>query len=322
MELSSNLTHLRRCLLPTVILLCFSTVLLALLEPWYFSPQNLANNLASILPLCFLAIGQTLVVLSGGIDISLGTMLTLSSVTIVALFGEHPSPSLVGGSVLVGLSVGIVAGAVNGFATCVLGLQPMIATFASSFLWGGIALWIMPQPGGTVPHALTDFVHGTFLLPSPAWIIIFLIGYWALFCNTKFCRHLYAVGGSSIFSYISGISVQRVRFTSYVLAGLVTALGAIFMISDLGTADPLIGGPLVLSSIVAVVLGGSRLSGGEGGVIGSLFGALILTWFRNIVLGLGLPYLWQPLIDGLIVMLALAGPGLALVIKEKVVWKR
>jgi ribose transport system permease protein len=322
MELSSDFSHLRRCLLPTVILLCFSAGFLALLEPWYFAPHSLANNLSSILPLCFLAIGQTFVVLTGGIDISLGTMLTLSSVTIVRLFGDNPSPSLGIGSVLAGLLVGITAGAVNGFGVCVLGLQPMIATFASSFLWGGIALWIMPQPGGTVPQTLSDFIHGSLFLPFPAWIIVLAIGCWALFYRTKFCRHLYAVGGNSMFSYISGIAVQRVKFNSYALGGLMTSLGAVFMVSDLGTADPLIGGPLVLSSIVAVVLGGSRLAGGEGGVVGSIFGVLILTCFRNIVLGLGLPYLWQPLIDGLIVMLALSGPGLTVIIKGKAIWKR
>jgi ribose transport system permease protein len=134
-------------------------------------------------------------------------------------------------------------------------------------------------------------------------------------------RFLKNVGGNSASANVSGISVRKVRFLAYALAGLMTGFGALFMVSDLGTADPLIGGPLVLSSIVAAVLGGNRLSGGEGGAIGSIVGVLILTSFRNIVFGLGLPYLWQPLIDGLIVMVALSGPGLAAIGGRRLAWE-
>jgi ribose transport system permease protein len=321
MPSSSDLTHLRRSLLPSTIIFLFSAAVLAFLEPWYFTPESLGHNLSSLLPLCFLAVGQTLVVLTGGIDISLGTMLTLSSVVMVSMFGDSPGSGLIGASILSGLLVAVLAGVVNGFCNCVLGLQPMIATFASSFLWGGISLWIMPQPGGTVPSTLTDFVHGQFVLPTAAWILMALALFWILFYKTKFCRQLYAVGGNSASAHVSGISVRKVRFLAYALAGLMTGLGALFMVSDLGTADPLIGGPLVLSSIVAAVLGGNRLSGGEGGAIGSIVGVLILTSFRNIVFGLGLPYLWQPLIDGLIVMVALSGPQLASIGRRRLAWK-
>src|ERR1700747_1273124 len=119
MPSASELTHLRRSLLPSTIIFIFSAAVLAFLEPWYFTPESLGHNLSSLLPLCFLAVGQTLVVLTGGIDISLGTMLTLSSVVMVSMFGDSAGSGLIGASILSGLLVAVLAGAVNGFCNCV-----------------------------------------------------------------------------------------------------------------------------------------------------------------------------------------------------------
>lgn len=293
------------------LLLGVCLLLVGWLQPRYFRPANLVNNLRTFLPLMFLAAAQTLVVIAGGIDLSLGALLTLCSVVMVQTFGAAPTTGVTLGAVALGWGVGVGCGTFNGVCVAYLRLQPIVATFATSFLWGGIALWVLPQPGGTAPAALTEGVRASFGLPFALWVVVAMLLAWAWFGGTRLARFFYAVGGSPPAAFASGVPVARVRLISYVLAGGLAGLAAVLLVADLGSGDPLIGGPFTLFSVVAVVLGGTRLSGGQGSVVGSLIGVVVLSLFRNLVFNLGLPYLWQPFADGLIILLAVAGPGLS-----------
>lgn len=299
-----------------LILLIIGLVLTALFQPAFFAPRTLSNNLRTFLPLILLAVAQTVVVLGGGIDLSLGAVLTLSSVVMVQTFGPESDPGLARtvGGVLLGLVVGALAGAVNGFCVAYLRLQPIIATFASSFIWGGLALWVLPQPGGNVPTVLQDLVRVYFLVPFAFWVIAAILLVWGWFMGTRSARALYAVGGNPQAAFTSGINVEGVRLMSYAVAGLITGFGAFFLTADISTGDPLIGGPLTLASVVAVVIGGTRLSGGVGGIVGSILGAVVYYLLKNVValsvFNFHLSPQWQTLIDGSVIVLALAAPGL------------
>jgi ribose transport system permease protein len=293
-----------------LVLLVVCVAATALLQPRFLRPALLANSLRSYLPLIFLAVGQTVVVIGGGIDLSLGTLLTLASVVTVRAFGPEPAFPGALAALALGLATGAAAGLANGLCVAYLRLQPIIATFATAFVWGGLALWVLPQPGGTVPEALVEAVRVRWPLPFAVWVILALLATWGWFCGTRGARFLYAVGGHAPAAYASGVAVDRVRLASYLAAGTLAGVGAILLVADLATGDPLIGAPMTLPSVVAVVIGGTRLSGGAGSVVGSVVGVVVLALFRNIVFYLGVPSLWQTLIDGLIVVLALAGPGL------------
>ncbi|NJK45846.1 MAG: ABC transporter permease [Pleurocapsa sp. SU_196_0] len=152
-------------------LLIVSSVIVLVLQPGYFEGRTLANNLRSYLPLMCLAVAQTIIVIGGGIDLSIGAVLTLSSVVMVRVFGENPGALEVALGVGAGVLVGTLAGAVNGWSVAYLRLQPIIATFATASLWSGAALWVLPQPGGVVPQGVQDFVRFNPLIPFALVVI-------------------------------------------------------------------------------------------------------------------------------------------------------
>ena len=308
-----------------LVLLIVGLVLTAVFQPAFFTPRTLANNLRTFLPLILLAVAQTMVVLGGGIDLSLGAILTLSSVVMVQTFGPEPDPGFLRtfGGVVLGLVVGTLAGAVNGFCVAYLRLQPIIATFATSFIWAGLSLWVLPQPGGNVPTVLQNFVRIYFLVPFAIWVILAIGLVWVWFMGTRWTRALYGVGGNPQAAFTSCINVEGVRLGAYAVSGLLTGLGAFFLTADISTGDPLIGGPLTLASVVAVVIGGTRLSGGVGGIIGSILGAVVYYLLKNVValsvFNFNLSPQWQTLIDGVVIVLALAAPGLLALVRG---WRR
>ncbi len=225
----------------SLLLFLVSLILIAYFQPAYFRPLNLVNNLRSILPLVFVTIAQTIIVISGGIDLSLGSLLTLASVTTVQVFSMLHSSLIGWAAIPAGLGVAILAGAINGYAIAFLRLQPIVATFATSFLWSGIALWVLPVAGGSVPDVLSGMVRYKFAVPFGAATILFAILVWTLFNRLRICRYIYAVGGNPSSAHLSGIPVAAVKFTAYVLAGAISGIAAVLLVADIGTGDPLIG---------------------------------------------------------------------------------
>jgi ribose transport system permease protein len=303
-------------------LLVVSSVAVLILQPAYFEGRTLSNNLRSYLPLMCLAVAQTIIVIGGGIDLSIGAVLTLSSVVMVSVFGAEPGALEVVLGMTAGIAVGTLAGAVNGWCVAYLRLQPIIATFATTSLWGGLALWVLPQPGGVVPQGIQDFVRFNPIIPFAVVVIGLMILGWQFFLTTKAARALFAVGGAPQAAFSSGVNVDFVKLTSYAAGGFITGIGAFFLIAETATGDPLIGAPLTLSSVVAVVIGGTRLSGGAGSAIGSMLGVIVLSLLRQVIafqIGFrsGLSPQWQTLIDGIIVVFALAGPGLVRLLRRK-----
>jgi ribose transport system permease protein len=298
-----------RAFIPSVALLAVCLVIVAVVDPQFLAARAVADFLRSNLPIIFIAVGQTIVVISGGIDLSLGAILTLSSVVTVTLLTEATTVSGILSALFVGVIVGGGAGMLNGFVITTVRLQPVIATFAMSFIWSGIALWVFPRPGGQVPDELMTLVRHNPILPFGLWVIGAICGVWWWASQTRFVRHLLAAGGNETSAFSSGIPIDRVKVLSYGVAGLVTGIGSLFLIADIGTGDPLIGAPLILPSVVALIIGGTRLSGGRGSVVGTIVGVVVLGLFRQIVFYLDLPSDWQPLADGVLIICALAGPG-------------
>jgi ribose transport system permease protein len=296
-----------------VVLLVVAFVIYYSLVP-NFRPAIVSSNLLGFVPLMLLAAGQTVVVIGGGIDLSIGAILVLANVTFIRMLGETPTTGTVLLAVVAALAAGVLAGALNGFCVSILRFQPIVTTFATSFVFGGAALYVLPEPGGRVPAGLQNAFYADPLgIPMFLAFAVMVMLLWAYLRSTRYGPYLYASGGRDLSAFQSGVPVSTVKFFSYCIAGLMAGLAGLALSLSVGTGNATPQGgdeALTLQSIVAVVLGGTRLSGGQGGVLGSLIGVVILSLIQGIVSFAGVSSWWQTLLNGTIVVLALAGPGL------------
>jgi ribose transport system permease protein len=317
-----NNTRLKRLSLRHPYLFALLLLLVALgvnlyFQPNLFSPRVLSGNMRIFLPMMLVSAGQAVVIIAGGIDLSVGAVVSMVNTILVTLITRDSTTSDVLLGLLAALGAGMAAGAFNGVCVALLRLQPIVTTYATSFIFAGIALWILPRPGGLLPEGMTGSYRSAPLgLPLALWTAVLIGALWLVVRRTRYARFLFAVGGEPESAYATGIPVNAMRLSTYVVAGLMSALAALALTLNTGTGDPRIGEAMTLSSIVAVVLGGTRLSGGQGGVIGTLMGVVVLGTIRNIISFANVPTWSQTLVDALIIVGALAGPGLVRLIRS------
>jgi ribose transport system permease protein len=273
------------------------------------SYYDLSQMAASGATLALAAIGQTIVILSGGFDLSAGAAISLVNVALATwLHDPSTSPFLV---IAAGVAVGMTSGAFNGFFVAVLGMQPIVVTLATMFILQGVTLLIMDKPGGEVAPALSDLLMGDAipnLLPKPIVLIALVLVAWAWLKRTNFGVWLYAVGGDIESARAVGVPTRSVLFLVYVLAGGCYGFAGVFVSAQTGSADPLIGNPMLLQMFAAVVVGGTKLGGGRGGPLGTVFGAYVLMMVVNILLVLNVSAYYSTVAEGSILILAvLAG---------------
>jgi ribose transport system permease protein len=282
------------------------------LQPNLFTARVFNGNFRTFLPLILLAAGQTVVVIGGGIDLSIGAIVSMVTAVLVTRLAPDSGMAAFAGVVALGALAGMAAGALNGFAVSILRLQPIVTTYATSFIFSGIALWVLPRPGGNMPGDLVKIYRGSSPLGVPlgVYVAAVIILLWVLLRATRYGRYLFAVGGKAEAAYTTGVPVNWVRFSTYVIAGLMAAMCALAITLATGAGDPRAGDQMTLDSVVAVVLGGTRLSGGQGGVAGTVMGVIILGLIRNIISFANVPNWWQTLVDALIIVIALAAPGI------------
>jgi len=290
--------------------------ILALLVNFYFQksilePNTINNNLRVFLPLVLLAAGQSIVILTGGIDISVGSIVSIVSAllaTRVGLEGAVEQTLIWFG---IALLVGIAAGSINGFFIAYLRLQPIITTYATSFFFGGLALFILPQPGGGIPKEVAEVYRTSnpFGLHWAFYVIPLLIFVWLLVRQTRYGRYLFAVGGKAQAAYETAVPVNQVIFSTYVISGFMAALSGICITLLTGSGNPQIGDPMTLQAITAVVIGGTAMSGGVGGVAGPIMGAITLGVIKNIISFANIDTWWQTFVNAIIIVTALAAPG-------------
>lgn len=280
-----------------------------ILQPSFVEPAVLQSNLTTFLPLILVAIGQTYVILAGDIDLSVGSIVALSNVVTVSVFATLGNgPDAIPYGMAAGLATGFLCGLVNGFLVSVLRLQPIVTTFATGIVLAGAAIWVLPQAGLPVPDAYWMGYSGAVLgVPTVLAVLVAAGLCVAILSRSVFHAHLLAAGGNRAGAFQTGLPLVRLRIIAYGLSGLFSAIAALCLTGETASGDPLLGGALALSAISAVVLGGTALSGGQGGAIGSILGALVLGLIGNVIFFAGLPFEYQTLVQGLIVLLALAG---------------
>lgn len=301
----------KRPYLFVLLLLIVTVAVNFVFQPGLFERNTLNSNMRVFLPAILVAAGQAVVVLAGGIDISVGSIVSIVNTILVTQLGTNASPEQTTLWMAIVLGVGMLAGAVNGFFIAYLRLQPIITTYATSFLFAGIALYILPNPGGAIPATLSSFYRDTtpIGLPLAFFVIAVILVGWYVLQQTRYGRYLYAVGGQPEAAYATAVPVNRVLFSTYVISGLMSAVAGIAVTLLVSSGNAGIGDALTLTSITAVVVGGTALRGGIGGVGGPIVGALILGLIKNIISFANVDLWWQTFVTAAIIVLALAAPG-------------
>lgn len=264
--------------------------------------------------LAFVAMAQTFVVLTAGIDLSVGMVFILTNCVASYVVVGSPWQTVLG--VLVVLLVGLACGAVNALIVIYGRLQPIVVTIATGAVFFGIALWLRPFPGSSPDFAsgLADALTGKVFDLVPASLVtllVIILLVWVPFRQSMTGRSVYAIGSSEVAAYMSGINVKRAKFAAYLLSGFMAAIGGLFLtfFTYAGEASLANGNTYTLYSIAAVVLGGVSLFGGRGSVIGAIFGALAFRAIGDLLFVFDLDPLWQPLFQGIILLLAVSLGG-------------
>lgn len=310
-----NTAQIRRILTQNSYFFAFILLVVALginysLQDNLFELRVLNRNIRNFLPLMILVVGQAIVIIGGGIDLSVGAMVSMCNAILVTQITSESTGIEIALAIGLMCLAGCLAGAFNGIAVAYLRLQPIVTTYATGFIYAGIALYILPRPGGDVPRNLTTFYRTPLNdIPVAFYVMALLLLVWWLVRETRFGQYLYASGDDPNSAYTTGIPVNRVKVSTYVISGLFSALAALALTLSLGSGSPRLGDAMTLDSIVAVVLGGTRLRGGQGGIFGAMLGVLILGIVRNIISFANVPTWSQTLVDALIILGALAASG-------------
>ena len=276
----------------------------------FLSPDNLSLVLQQVMVVGVIAIGQTLVILTAGIDLSCGMVMALAGMVMTKLAVEHgvPVPLAIGA----GVGVGMLFGLVNGLLVARLALPPFIVTLGTLNIAFAITqLYSDAQTVSDLPASMTALgdattVGGTAIVHGVVLMLALYVVAWVLLRETAAGRHVYAVGNHPEAARLAGIATRRVLLAVYVVAGALYGVAALLLVARTGVGDPNAGGTENLDAITAVVLGGTSLFGGRGVVLGTLVGALIVGVFRNGLTLMGVSSVYQILVTGVLVILAVS----------------
>ncbi len=261
-----------------VLLLVFTK----LIQPSY-GTAGLQGLAISILPLALAAAAQAVVVISGGIDLSVGSVIALTSVVAAVLMNGQSEVFGVGAVIGV-LLLGIVLGAINGSLVVVTRVPDIVVTLAMGFVWAGCALLVLETPGGAAAQWLKDLINGPLgspWIPKAALVLIVVVALlWIPIRRSRLGLSIYAIGSNPLAAFRSGVSVGRTKVAAYALMGLFCALAGLSEIASTGVGTP-VPGPYTLFSVAAIVLGGVSLAGGRGGLVGPIVAVLILSLIRS-----------------------------------------
>ncbi|PHQ32728.1 ABC transporter permease [Rhodopirellula bahusiensis] len=301
----------------SLIALAVMLIAMSLLSDSFFTPDNGLNILRQISVNLSLSIGMTLIILTGGIDLSVGAILALSGAVAAGLLKNGIVIEPLGvklqftviGSIVSGLLVGSAAGLFNGVAVTRFKLPPFVATLGMFSIARGLTmLWTGGFPvtglGSSFGYIGTGVLLG---IPVPVWITGGLVGVFvALTRTTRFGRHVYAVGGNERASLLTGLPVDRIKIAVYTLGGLLAGVAGLIVTARLDSAQPNAGLGYELDSIAAVVIGGTSLSGGRGSVMGTVLGCLIIGVLNNGLFLLNVSPFWQQVVKGFVILAAVA----------------
>jgi ribose transport system permease protein len=304
--------------LALLVLLAFLLLFARLIRAQY-GASDIQSLATAVLPIAFAAAAQTVVVISGGIDLSVGALMAFTNVTAAVLMqGRGDEFALV--AIVLVLLLGAAAGALNGLLVVITRVPDIIVTLAMSFVWAGAALMILNTPGGgaadwvkslSVGHYLTEWAPRALVLLAIAIGVV-----WIPLRRSKLGLSIYAVGSDQVAALRSGVDVPRTKIAAYAVTGLFAAMGGLALSMNTGIGTP-VPGPYTLSSVAAIVLGGVSLVGGRGGMLGPILAAFILTLIRNNLFFLGVDPNYSTVIQGVILVIVVMIGGLVALRRQR-----
>ncbi|MDQ0177965.1 ribose ABC transporter permease [Bacillus chungangensis] len=281
-------------------------IIISIMSPSFLTLNNLLNVLRQVSINALIAFGMTFVILTGGIDLSVGSTLALSGAVTAGLMAGGTDPIL---AMLIGLILGAILGAINGIIITKGKVAPFIATLATMTIYRGLTLvYTEGKPiSGLGDSAAFKMLGKGYFLGIPVPVLTMAIAFGVLYFllkKTTFGRRVYAVGGNEEASRLSGISVDRVKIYVYALTGMLAALSSLILTSRLNSAQPTAGSMFELDAIAAVVLGGTSLTGGRGWIVGTLIGAMIIGVLNNGLNLIGVSSFFQQVVKGAVILVA------------------
>jgi ribose transport system permease protein len=277
-----------------------------------YGATDLQALTSAVLPVAFATAAQTVVVISGGIDLSIGSMMAFTNVAAAALMKDQSEAWSV---VVVALTLllGLAAGAINGALVVLTRVPDIIVTLAMSFVWAGAALLVLETPGGGAPDWLKSLSVGyqlTEWVPSAFLVLLLGVGVvWIPLRRSKLGLSIYAIGSDQVAALRSGVNVGRTKIAAYAIGGLFAAMGGLALTMNTGIGTP-VPGPYTLTSVAAIVLGGVSLVGGRGGMFGPIVAAFILALIRYDLFFLGVDPNYSTVIQGVILVIVVMIGGL------------
>ena len=293
--------------LTTVIALIILMAVITIINSNFLTANNLLNLLLQVTSNALIAFGMTFVILTGGIDLSVGSILALSSALTAGLLGSGMPVTL---AILISLIMGCILGMMNGLLISYGKLAPFIVTLATMTIFRGATL--VYTNGNPITKGLSDTFLFQFLgqgyivgIPFPVIImfIVFIVLY-VLIHKTAFGKSVYAIGGNEKAAYISGVKLNKVKIIIYSISGIMASISGLIITSRLSSAQPTAGASYEMDAIAAVVLGGTSLSGGKGRILGTLIGALIIGVLNNGLNIIGVSAFWQQVVKGVVILIA------------------
>lgn len=293
--------------LTTVIALIILMAVITIINSNFLTANNLLNLLLQVTSNALIAFGMTFVILTGGIDLSVGSILALSSALTAGLLGSGMPVTL---AILISLILGCILGMMNGLLISYGKLAPFIVTLATMTIFRGATL--VYTNGNPITKGLSDTFLFQFLgqgyivgIPFPVIImfIVFIVLY-VLLHKTAFGKSVYAIGGNEKAAYISGVKLNKVKIIIYSISGIMASISGLIITSRLSSAQPTAGVSYEMDAIAAVVLGGTSLSGGKGRILGTLIGALIIGVLNNGLNIIGVSAFWQQVVKGVVILIA------------------
>ena len=290
-----------------IVLVVVGAVLAYFLVPRFGTRINIGYFLLQAVPLLLTSVGQTLVIITAGIDLSVGAMVALSGI-VAALLMDPAGPGSVPLALAGCLGAALAVGVTNGLLIVRYNLPPFLATLGMTFFLAGTNLYLMPVPGGKIAESFQDAAAMRWgYVPATVVVTLVLLALIAIYMDrSRFGLRLRAVGWNEKAARLASVSPGKVKIAAYIGSALLATLAGIFIASRTGSGDPLVGNTYQLASISAAVLGGVDLFGGRGSIWGAIAGALVLAMIGNVLNLLGVVAYWQWIVQGLVLLVAVA----------------
>lgn len=307
--------HIRPTLIPAIVLLIGVVLFTTIVGERFLHPFNFSLILQQVTIIGVIGVAQTIIILTAGIDLSVGAIMVLCSVVMGKLAVTMGLPAPV--AIAAGLAVGAVCGAINGLLVTRFRLPPFIVTLGTWNIFFALNLWYSESetiramdveasaPLLQIFATSIDFFGARLTLGSVAMVLLVAL-FWYLLNHTAWGRHVHALGDDPDAARLAGIRTERTLISVYIVAGVVCAFAAWVLIGRIGSVSPQAGQTANLDSITAVVIGGTSLFGGRGSIVGTLLGALIVGVFRNGLALAGVNVLWQEFAVGVLIIVAVA----------------